>query len=224
MEKTEKEQFVILKVLVGSRAHGLADADSDHDYRAVYVNKTSDILSIGHNYKGSSWKEGEEDNTAYELGHFLDLALKCNPTILEVFKAPIVEATSIGRDLRELFPSVWSANEAFNAFTGYSCNQRKKFIEKKDGRQNKFAVAYIRSLANLIQLLSTGDFDVDITGNKYLFENLLRFKKGDYTVGEVIDLAEKMSADAKTALMQCDKESDYDKVNKFLISTRALYW
>lgn len=32
----------VLKVLVGSRAHGLHNQDSDFDYRGVYVAPTSD--------------------------------------------------------------------------------------------------------------------------------------------------------------------------------------
>ena len=51
----KKDKIEILKVLVGSRAHGLADEDSDYDYRGVYVNATTDILSIGHKYKGNHW-------------------------------------------------------------------------------------------------------------------------------------------------------------------------
>ena len=81
---------IILKVLVGSRAHGLADENSDYDYRAVYVVPTSKILSINYKYVANTWIEGKEDNTAYEIGHFLKLACNCNPTILEVLKAPII--------------------------------------------------------------------------------------------------------------------------------------
>jgi len=49
----DKDKKIILKVLVGSRAHGLANKDSDYDYRAVYVLPTSKILSLGYKYKGN---------------------------------------------------------------------------------------------------------------------------------------------------------------------------
>ena len=103
----------ILKVLVGSHAHGLATEGSDVDYRGVYVSPTSEILSLSNTKvrgKNTHWVEGEnEDATSYELGHFLFLALKCNPSILEVFMAPRVDsgfqphATRLGIELRELF-------------------------------------------------------------------------------------------------------------------------
>ncbi|MBI2020193.1 nucleotidyltransferase domain-containing protein [Candidatus Daviesbacteria bacterium] len=39
-------QTLILKVLVGSKAHGLANKDSDTDYRGVFVESTSEILAM----------------------------------------------------------------------------------------------------------------------------------------------------------------------------------
>jgi predicted nucleotidyltransferase len=61
----KRDKVQILKCLVGSRAHGLHNEDSDYDYRAVYVNATTEILRIGHTYKGNHWVEGEkEDQTA----------------------------------------------------------------------------------------------------------------------------------------------------------------
>jgi predicted nucleotidyltransferase len=218
-----KDKKEILKVLVGSRAHGLADENSDYDYRAVYVLPTSQILSLGYKYKGNDWIEGETDNTSYEINHFLQLALKCNPTILEVFKAPIVETTSEGDELRKLFPYVWNSKEVFDAFTGYSLNQRKKFLDKKDNRQNKYAVAYIRTLFNLCQLLETETFDVCIP-NTAIRDILLRFKKGNYTIGEVVDEAEFWILQAKKLLSENIHESNITKMNKFLLKLRRNYW
>ena len=127
----KEDKKVILKVLVGSQAHGLADKNSDYDYRAVYVLPTSKILSLNYKFKGNDWIEGKEDNTAYEIGHFLKLATKCNPTILEVFKAPVMKSNEDGDKLKKLFPYVWNPQDTYNAFMGYGFNQRKKFLDKK---------------------------------------------------------------------------------------------
>ena len=214
----------ILKVLVGSQAHGLADEDSDRDYRAVYVDPTSEILSLNHKYKGNSWIEGDEDNTAYEIGHFLHLATKCNPTILEVFKAPVVEANFSGRELRELFQYIWEPTRAFDAFTGYGFNQRKKFLDKKDDRQNKYAVAYIRTLYNLNELLMDGDFSVDLSKNHALLSMLKRYRNGEYTMGDIIDHSEDLIEISREVLEKCDHEPNIEKVNEFLIDVRRRYW
>ena len=162
----------ILKVLVGSRSHGLHNVDSDYDYRGVFVSSTSEMHKLGAKIKNNSWFEGKEDQTMYEIGHFLHLATKCNPSILEVFKAPKqpiaytkddIQKTDIwGIKLIDLFPYVWNPISAFEAFKGYSKNQRDKMHEKKDNKEAKFAVAYLRTLINLCDLLRTGDFSIEV--------------------------------------------------------------
>lgn len=218
-----EDKITILKVLVGSHAHGLNDKNSDKDYRGVFIYPTSKILSLGYNYKSTSWIEGNEDNTAYELEHFLSLATKSNPTILEVFKAPVVENNEDAYVLRELFPYIWNPKDAFNAFTGYGYNQRKKFLEKKDNRQDKYAVAYVRVLLHLNELLVTGDFSVEIK-NPLWRDRLLRFKKGEYTPGEVIDVCENLVKSAEEALPKCNQVPDLDRVNDFLLKMRQKYF
>ncbi len=217
----KENKKIILKVLVGSRAHRLHSETSDYDYRAVYVLPTSKILSLNYKYKANEWVEGGIDNTAYEIGHFLKLAIHCNPSILEVFKAPIVEANEDGHKLRKIFPYIWNPKRAFDAFIGYTYNQRKKFLEKRDNRQNKFAVAYIRTLINLIDLLEHGTFELEVN---FLRKELENFKRGYYTVGEVIDLAERLTIMAKDRLSKCKHEPDIDKVNAFLLNIRKKYW
>ncbi len=175
----------VLQVMVGSQAHDLAGETSDIDKRAVFVTPTSELLSVQNADKaprGTSWVEGEkEDHTAYEVGHFLHLALQSNPSILEVFMAPVMHATgkfwlpeakqSIGNALRQLFPFVWSADLVVKAFGGYSHNQMKKFISedpKYKDRSRKYAVAYIRVLLQGIELLSTGSFSLEVKSNYVL--------------------------------------------------------
>lgn len=125
----------ILKVLVGSQAHGLAGPDSDYDYRGVFVVPTDKILSIGTGkIKNTHWIEDDVDDTSWELGHFLHMATKCNPTVLEAFLAPVAESTEDGEMVIELFDAVWNAKGVRDAFIGYGLNQRKKFLEDKDER------------------------------------------------------------------------------------------
>ena len=51
----------LLKTIVGSHAHGLSTAQSDKDFRSVYITPTSDLLKVAGPYKGTSWIEGESD-------------------------------------------------------------------------------------------------------------------------------------------------------------------
>lgn len=217
------DKTIILKCLVGSRAYGLATSESDYDYRAVYVLPTSKILSLGYRYKGNDWVEGNEDNTAYEIGHFLKLATNCNPSILEVFKAPVQYANEDGVKLRELFPYVWNPKGAFDAFVGYGLNQRKKMLDKKDGRPTKYAIAYLKTLYNLINLLTREDFSLEIE-NLIIKKTLKAIKQGLCSYGEIIDASERLVGLAKICLIKCKHEPNIDKINEFLVDIRKRYW
>jgi hypothetical protein len=214
----------LLKVIVGSRAHGLNDEKSDYDYRSVYIVPTTEILSIGYTYVGNNFIDGQKDNTAYEIGHFLHLALECNPTILEVFKAPDIQCSEFGAGLKKLFPYVWQPARAYLAFVGYGLDQRKKFLDKKDNRQDKYASAYIRTLLNLCELLETGDFNVRIN-DKNEKEELLKYKKGEYTSGLIINRAEELTNRAETLLKKSNNlQYNREFVNQYLLDLRKTFW
>lgn len=178
-------KITLLKVIVGSQAHGLATAESDFDYRGVFVVPTEDILTIGAKPDQTSLIEGKDDDTSWEIGKFLTMATKCNPTVLETFLSPEKESGEWGCQIWELFPHVWNSNDVKNAFIGYGLNQRKKFFDNQDHRAPKYATAYLRTLYNAWELLSTGTFSVNLRATP-VYELRKRFKAGDYQVGEVI--------------------------------------
>ncbi len=214
----------ILKVLVGSQAHGLATPESDNDYRGVFVVPTIEILSLGSTARTTSWIEGKDDDTSWEIGHFLNMATKCNPTILEVFLAPVISGTAEGEYLRALFPFVWNSADVMNAFIGYGLNQRKKFLDNKDVRPSKYAVAYLRTLYQAWELLSTGTFTIKVSETE-VGETLRRWKQGGWTVGEVMQLCVEWEQKVKDAYKQNpDKKTDIQRVNSFLLETRYLHW
>ncbi len=222
----------ILKVLVGSHAHGLARPDSDYDYRGVYVTPTSDLLKLGKGgYKGTHWVEGEsEDNTSYELAHFLHLATKSNPTILEVFAAPVEAVNETGEELLSLFPHIWSSRAVLAAFTGYSLNQRKKFLDEKyetSERRWKYATAYIRVLLQGIELLQTGVLPIKVP--EVWIHELKEMKTGGFSKGHVIDIAEGLRTtffDTYERIQEQGKENEPDlgMINEFLLKVRQESW
>ena len=87
---------VITKVVVGSRLHGLHTPESDWDYRGIHISPLKNVLSPFRKQKNTSWIEGDEDNTSYELAEFCKLATKGNATILEVFFSDqVIDTTPI---------------------------------------------------------------------------------------------------------------------------------
>lgn len=232
------DKITILKVLVGSYAHGLSTAESDQDFRSVYVTPTSQLLVLNAPpYKGTSWQEGEtEDNTAYELAHFLHLATRSNPSILEVFKAPVISIPDIewggkycegGWKVKALFPFVWSSKGVYEAFRGYSHNQHKKMFDERvefASRRFKYAVAYLRVLLAGIELLETGSFGVQITAPGWR-DFLRKVKAGEVSVGEVVTAAEYLKEKLSVAYKNNpDKQTEITPLNEYLLEVRQKVW
>lgn len=235
-----------MRVIVGSQAHGLAGKNSDFDYRGVFVVPTSELLKVNVNIKNTHWIEGDDDNTSWEIGHFLGMAIHSNPTILETFLAPVVvEKTGsmgpstlphqgikqdilLGEELRALFPYVWSSQRVRDAFKGYGHNQRKKMLEEKDKRPNKYAAAYLRVLYNAYELLNTGTFTIKITDTE-VGHQIKFFKEceefNDVMYGEVIKTTKHWEHKVDEAYEKNpNKETDIDKVNEFLLKVRKNNW
>lgn len=225
----------ILKVIVGSQAHGLAGPKSDFDYRGVFVVPTREILSLGNVKQTTNWNEGTNDDTSWEIGHFLNLATHCNPTILETFLAPSANDgtllyESYAQELRALFPYVWNSVDVMNAFIGYGLNQRKKFFDDKDKRASKYAVAYLRTLYQAWELLTTGTFTIRIVDTP-IGETLKKWKAmlsseilQRYS-GDVISQCIYWEGQVKKAYaMHPNKKTDKRPINEFLLKVRKEFW
>ncbi|RMH08183.1 MAG: hypothetical protein D6704_03525 [Nitrospirae bacterium] len=217
-----QQRIRILKVLVGSHAHGLARPESDQDFRSVFILPTEAFFHLDFKYPTMSWRHNTGDETAWEIAQFLSLALQCHPLILETFLAPVIVATQWGMELRRLFPAVWSPEKAYTSFLGYAVNQRTKFLEKKDGRPAKYAIAYLRVLANLCELLERRTFTIRIRETS-LGDTLARIQAGAYRPGEVIDLGEDLTLKATALLPHCTHSPDRDAVDAFLVRVRRAF-
>jgi hypothetical protein len=152
------------------------------------------------------------------------LATKCNPSILEVFAAPVIEADEWGVELRTLLPCVWHPKGVRDAFVGYGLNQRKKMLEDKDGRPGKYAYSYLRVLASAESLLTSGILLVDMSHHP-LYETLVRFKRWkDVSKGETIDVCGMWQSMVERAAEKCQHAPDLERVNDYLLRLRAQFW
>lgn len=211
---------VLLKALVGSRAHNLHTDISDYDYRGVYSLPTREILSLGFKYKGTSWIEGDIDDTSYEIGHFLQLCTKANPSVLEVLVSKEYEANGdYAMRMRELMPYMYNPKNAFDAFAGYSSNQRKKLLDNHRDRRVKFGVAYVRTAYNLLDLFEHGEFSLKVE-DEHRRKLLMDIRSGCIKNGVIIDIAEDVIARAKALLPKIENKQDLGLINDFLIEVR----
>jgi predicted nucleotidyltransferase len=224
------EYPAILRVMVGSHAQHLARADSDFDYREVFVAPTTDLLQVPvaarPKVAWDSQSKFTDDEGGHEVGHFLDLALRCVPTVLEVFVAPVVEADDAGLELRGLLPRVVSRKSVTQAFLGYADNSRVKiFRQSGDGRTAKWAITFLRSLMMARDLHERGTFTLDTSGHE-LHGFLLDVRDGRESVGRVIEVG----LEYETAIARLERGSALPErpnlaaVNEWLCELRKARW
>lgn len=154
---TQKGQ--ILTVVTGSRLHGLSRPESDFDYRGVFINDLADIVNPFEKPEDTRWIEGEtKDDTSYELRKFVKETVNGNPNFIEIlFSNQVTLTTPIGDRMRANADRFIDSQRIFEAFKGYAGNQLNKMeLFTPDARTPKFAVAYMRSLLNGIELLRDG--------------------------------------------------------------------
>lgn len=73
---------IILKGIVGSQAYGFANEHSDTDWMGIFVAPTEYFFILD---KPDSVKVSKQPDTVlYEAGRFCELALSCNPSVLEL--------------------------------------------------------------------------------------------------------------------------------------------
>src|SRR5215210_72196 len=91
----------ILQGVVGSMAYGLAHEGSDTDRLGIFVAPTYEVAGLDwHPSKETRAGDAGGDHTEHEVGKYLRLALKANPTVTELLWLPDHEvATAQGRTL-----------------------------------------------------------------------------------------------------------------------------
>lgn len=228
-------KHLMVRAIVGSTAHGLARPGSDLDVKEVYAQDTGEFFVIGDRREYATPRaskplarpEDPVDFTQYEVGHFLHLATKSNPSVLEVMKTPRshpeVVVSARGDELLGLFPYVWNSHDVYFAFRGYGMSQRKRMDKGEgDARDRKYACAWLRTLYNACDLLATGSFSMDVTGTK--IEGILRqWRDPDehFDLGEATALCGVWEAELdRTFEGSPEKRTDYGPINDFIISVR----
>ncbi len=214
------EQFIIYRCVVGSRAYGLDNDESDTDRRGIYVAPAELQWSL------FGAPEQFEDNAAqscyWELQKFIIMALKANPNILECLYSPLVEKiTLIGEELlarRDIFLS----QMIFQTFNGYAMSQFKKI--EQDIRNHgevrwKHAMHLLRLLLTGAATLRTGNVPVRIEAHR---DRLLAVKRGE-TLWPAVDAWRKeLHRDFEQALAETKlpERPDYEAANGILVKAR----
>ncbi|HEX8286655.1 MAG TPA: nucleotidyltransferase domain-containing protein [Pyrinomonadaceae bacterium] len=220
LENFELYDFVIYRCVVGSRAFGLDDENSDTDFRGIYLPPAEIHWSM---FGVPEQLENSETEECYwELQKFLILALKANPNILECLYTPLVEyKNEIAEELLAMRRDFLS-KLVYQTYNGYVMSQFKKL--EQDLRANgaikwKHAMHLIRLLLQGIGILRDSDLTVRVEANR---QTLLSIKRGETDWKEVNELRLNLHKEFERAFAETSlpERPDYEKANEFLIKAR----
>jgi uncharacterized protein len=212
--------YVIYRCIVGSRAFGLDDENSDTDRRGIYLPAAEIHWSL---YGIPEQLENHENQECYwELQKFLILALKANPNVLECLYTPLREiVTPIAQELleqREMFLS----QLVYQTYNGYVMSQFKKMEQdlRNQGQVRlKHAMHLIRLLLSGITILKEGFVPVKVEDYR---SELLAIRQGEMSWDEVNKWRLSLHQEFDQAFQNTSLPSrpNYEKVNNFLIQSR----
>jgi len=211
---------VIYRCIVGSRAYGLDNANSDIDRRGIYLPPAQMHWSLYGIPEQLDNKDTEE--CYWEIQKFLILALKANPNVLECLYTPLVETvTPLAEELLAI-RSIFLSKLVYQTYNGYVMSQFKKLeqdLRNQGTIKWKHAMHLIRLLLSGVKILKEGFVPVRIEQYR---EQLLAIRNKQMSWEEVDNwrLSLHQEFDQAFATSHLPERPDYEKANAFLIKAR----
>ncbi|MBD1833858.1 nucleotidyltransferase domain-containing protein [Cyanobacteria bacterium FACHB-472] len=212
--------YVIYRCIVGSKAYGLDDGNSDIDRRGIYLPPSDMHWSLYGLPEQLDNKDTEE--CYWELQKFLTLALKANPNVLECLYTPLVEkAMPLVEELLAI-RSIFLSQLVYQTYNGYVMSQFKKLeqdIRTKGEIKWKHAMHLIRLLLSGIAVLKEGFVPVRVEEHR---QQLMSIRYGEVPWEEVTAwrLSLHKQFDDAFSFTSLPERPDYEKANAFLIKAR----
>jgi predicted nucleotidyltransferase len=135
----EIEQRTLLLGLSGSRAYGLALADSDWEYKGICIPTLKDYISPTANFvQKDKWEQdfqhlipelnNSPDSCIYSLVRYIQLALKCNPNILELLWLKRDQYVCLSPTIAPLLEirAAFFSRKVKKAYLGYAISQIRR--------------------------------------------------------------------------------------------------
>lgn len=209
---------VVYRCVVGSRANGLDQDESDIDLRGIYLPPADlhwSLFGIP-----EQLERGEE--AYWEMQKFIVLALKANPNILECLYTPLVQDVApIAQELLDMRHSFMS-KLIYQTYNGYVMSQFRKLqkdIENYGEIRWKHAMHLIRLLLAGITALNEGFIPVRVEDHR---ERLLAIRRGEVAWDDVNAwrLALHKEFDATFQTTKLPDRPDYEAANAYLVRAR----
>lgn len=219
---------ILLRGIVGSTAYGLSGPESDVDELGIFAEETKRLVLL--TIPDDTYVTDNPDLTLHEAGKYVRLALRCNPTILELMWLPAsfyTKLSRLGMDLREMRSEFLSAKMVRNAYLGYATQQFSRlsrtgrFESTYRARTAKHARHVFRLLYQGFGLYSTGELIIQLP-NPEEFHAFGEMAADDPVfAGAVIkEYEEKFN----TATSVLPEEPNLNAAQDWLLTVREKYW
>lgn len=220
VDTSDLYQHVIYRCVVGSRAYGLDNDDSDTDRRGIYLAPANLQWSLS-----GAPEQLENDatqETYWELQKFLMMALRANPNVLECLYTPLVETKTPVADELLAMRSIFLSRFVYQTYNGYVLSQFKKLeadLRNKGEPRWKHAMHLIRLLLSGIAVLREGF--VMVRADDYR-DRLLAIKRAEVSWQEVNMWRLSLHREFDKAFTETTlpERPDYERADAFLIKAR----
>lgn len=214
------QRHVVYRCIVGSRAYGLDDSESDIDRRGIYLPPADLHWSLYGVPEQLDYNATEE--VYWEAQKFVTLALKANPNVLECLYTPLIEtATPIARELLELRDRFLS-KMLYQTYNGYVLSQFKKLqadIRNKGEVKWKHVMHLLRLLLAGITALEEARVPVHVGSHR---ARLLEIRRGEVPFEQCESWRQQLHEqfDRAFSLTKLPERPDYEAANAWLVKAR----
>lgn len=125
IDELKSQNLILLECISGSKAYGLATEQSDTDIKGVFYLPKQQFFGLNQQYVAQVSNESN-DIVYYELGRFIELLLKNNPTVMELLATPADKILYQHPLMTQLTTSMFISQLCQNTFTKYAQSQIKK--------------------------------------------------------------------------------------------------
>lgn len=167
IEELKSQGLIVLECISGSRAYGLATADSDTDIKGVFILPKEAFYKQQYIPQVSN---ETNDIVYYELGRFIELLDANNPNILELLNSP--EDCILYKDphFNELEKLSILSQKCANTFGRYAISQ----IKKARGLNKKIVKPFERERKSILSFCYVSHQQGSIPVNDYLKAKALK--------------------------------------------------
>jgi uncharacterized protein len=212
-------RFVQFRCVVGSRAYGLDQEDSDVDRRGFFLPPADLHWGLA---GVPEQIESDREECYWDVGKFIRLGLKANPNVLECMYSPMVErSTPLAQELINM-RGIFLSRHVHRTYNSYVLSQFKKMeqdLRNAHALRWKHVMHLIRLLLSGVVVLRQGFVPLRVEEHR---ERLLAIRHGEIPWDDIERWRLRLHRDLDEALQTTSlpEHPDYVRANKFLLTAR----